>query len=706
MLIFVKRYVILFFIISISVSCNHSSNDDSISKSNELINETSPYLLQHAYNPVNWYPWNKKALDKAAQEQKLMIISIGFSSCHWCHVMEKESFSDTSVAELMNTHFVSIKVDKEERPDVDMTYMKAATLTLGGGGWPLNIIALPDGRPVYVSTYLSKEKWKSVLRGMIDTFLKEPGKLNQYADYLAKGMMEEYAVFNTNFADTTFVLKDYEQACLDMIDKIDWQVGGLAGASNKFPMPAVITLLFEYTNHHKSLKATSALQVWLKNMARGGIFDQLGGGFSRYATDPNWTVPHFEKMLYDNAQLLAVYSNAYRVYGDEEFRSVAEMISEFLEKELLDSSGGYYSSIDSESGEGEGKFYVWETTDFNNAVGVDSVVMDYFGITSRGNFEGANVLTRRVEFNELSKKYHQPIGEIKQKIEKASEKLLKIRESRESPRKDDKIITSWNAWMILGYLEAYESFGDIAYLEKAKRTANFIWKYQKSKDQIHRVYKNGKTGNTGLLDDYANVGLAYIKLYEHTFEIDWLHRANEVLLMIETNFKSDMSGLYNYSPIQESQLIVENIEVLDDVMASSNSQLALAKFYLGKITGKAALINESKKMLIAIKQKAASTPVFYANWLRLFGAFTHDFYEVAIVGNGCHDLSKDFVRMYNPYKIMLGGVTDDSLEILNDKLVPDKTLIYVCSEGYCKYPVSNVTDAFALMKIKNNVGAR
>ena len=269
-------------------------------------------------------------------------------------------------------------------------------------------------------------------------------------------------------------------------------------------------------------------------MARGGIFDQLGGGFSRYATDPTWTIPHFEKMLYDNTQLLSVYSNGYRVFKDEEFRTVAEKIGNFLEEELLDNSGGYYSSIDSESGNGEGEFYIWNATDFENIAGADPVLQDYYGITSNGNFEGSNVLTRHVELNDLSKKYNQPADEIKRKIEEASEKLLKSRQSREHPRKDDKIITSWNALMIIGYLDAYESFGDEVYLTRAKRTAEFIWKNQNSNGQIYRVYKNGKAVQAGLLDDYANVILAFIKLYENTFDITWLNRATEAMDMIET----------------------------------------------------------------------------------------------------------------------------------------------------------------------------
>ncbi len=698
MQIFLKRYVVVSLIIVVSISCGKRSSIDSAPKHNELINEVSPYLLQHAYNPVDWYPWSPKALDKARQEQKLMIISIGFSSCHWCHVMEKETFSDTAVANLMNTHFVSIKVDKEERPDVDMTYMKAANLTLGGGGWPLNIVALPDGRPIYVNTYLPKDKWMSTLQGLVKAYENDRESLTQYADHLAKGVKDEYSVLNTDFADTTFLLKDYKKACLDVLAKIDTEVGGLTSDAEKFPMPSIMNLLLEYSVSHQDAKTKVILQTWLKKMARGGIFDQLGGGFSRYATDPAWTIPHFEKMLYDNAQLLSVYSNGYRIFKDEEFRHVAEMISNFLERELLDNSGGYYSSIDSESGKGEGEYYIWKASDFESIVGADPVLKDYYGITPNGNFEGSNVLTRHVELNDLSKKYNQPTEEIKRKISDASEKLLKSRQSREYPRKDDKIITSWNALMIIGYLDAYESLGGEAYLTRAKRTAEFIWKNQNSNGQISRVYKNGKAVNAGLLDDYANVILAFIKLYENTFDITWLNRANEVMEMVEKNFKLDYSSLYHYSPKSESQLIVENIDTLDDVMAASNSQLALAKFYLGKIKGEEILINQSKEMLITVKQKAAASPVFYSNWLRLFGAFTHDFYEVAIVGNSCNDISNEFLKTYYPYKVMLGGKTDETLEILHDKLVADKTLIYVCSDGFCKYPVNSVADAFVLMK--------
>jgi uncharacterized protein YyaL (SSP411 family) len=692
------RLQLLFFLVLLAVSCNSDRSSNSSPSPNHLINETSPYLLQHVYNPVDWYPWGDEALNKAKNENKMLVISIGFSSCHWCHVMEKETFSNDSVANLMNKNFVSIKVDKEERPDVDMTYMKAANLTLGGGGWPLNIVALPDGRPVFINTYLPKENWMSALQQMVSAYQSDKQKMVEYADYLAKGMAEEFTLFDFKNNDANFSLDDYQKACLSISESIDKQSGGLLGTDTKFPTPSILNLLLQNYFDHPDEELKAIILNWLYAMARGGIYDQLGGGFSRYSTDKNWTVPHFEKMLYDNAQLLSIYSKAYQVFKEEEFRNVITEISSFVKEELKSPSGGFYSSIDSESDGEEGKYYAWSFDEFKNAVGNDPIVIEYFGISEGGNFENKNVITRRVAVNDLSNKYLLSLQEIESKIEESEQKLLDVRKKRKRPSIDDKIITSWNALAIIGFIDAFQATGESAYLSDALQIADFIVKNQINKNQIIRINKNGKSSSDGLLDDYSNTLLAFIQLYQSTFDFNWLKHAEEVLRLTENNFEKVFTGLYSYSPKSGSKLIVENYEILDDALASSNSQLAWAKFYLGKINGNTSLVEESKKMLVALKQQVLEEPVFYSNWARLIGALTSHFYEVAIVGKDCDELKNSFLKEYYPYKVTLGGKKDNELETLNGKLVMDKTLIYVCTDGYCKYPVSKIEDAYSLME--------
>ena len=426
---------------------------------NKLANETSPYLLQHANNPVNWYPWGNEALEKARAENKLIIISIGYAACHWCHVMEHESFEDTSVAQLMNDSYISIKVDREERPDIDQIYMDAAYLLTGRGGWPLNVIALPDGRPVYAGTYFRKNDWTKILLYFKDLYQKEPDTFDQEAGKLTNAM-KEMKVPGIDDKSSSFTKNEIEDSFRKIISIIDFSLGGTNGAP-KFPMPNIHQFLLTYYFHTEDQKAIEAVKITLDNMANGGIYDHIGGGFARYSTDETWKVPHFEKMLYDNGQLVSLFSNAYKITGDETYKKVVYETLEFIKRELTDESGGFYSSLDADSEGEEGKYYVWDKKEIDNLLGNSSELFcDYYSVSSIGNWEGNNILFINQKREDLLKKY-QISEEVFNKTISSSKKILfDVRNKRVKPGLDDKILTSWNALMLRGYVDAYLAFGE------------------------------------------------------------------------------------------------------------------------------------------------------------------------------------------------------------------------------------------------------
>jgi uncharacterized protein YyaL (SSP411 family) len=419
---------------------------------NKLANETSPYLLQHAGNPVDWYPWGNEALEKAKSENKLIIISIGYAACHWCHVMEHESFEDESIAQVMNDFYVSIKVDREERPDVDQIYMDAAYLITGRGGWPLNVIALPDGRPVFAGTYFRKDDWVRILLYFKDLYQKEPETFDREAGKLTDAM-KGIKIPGIQENISPFSKKEIEESFRKIISYIDFENGGTRGAP-KFPMPNIYELLLTYHFHTKDYQSLEAVNITLYKMANGGIYDHIGGGFARYSTDAMWKVPHFEKMLYDNAQLVSLYSNAYKIRKDELYKKVVYETLEFIETKLTDNSGGFYSSLDADSEGKEGKYYVWKKEEINELLGDRSELFcDYYSVTSIGNWEGTNILFITQKKEDLLKKYEineETFGRI---INESKKILFDERNKRVRPGLDDKILTSWNSLMIKGYVD-------------------------------------------------------------------------------------------------------------------------------------------------------------------------------------------------------------------------------------------------------------
>lgn len=685
-------------VILTSSSCGQTGDkktgEEKQSFSNHLIHESSPYLLMHAHNPVNWYPWGQEAFVKAKKENKPVIISIGYAACHWCHIMEKESYSDTAVARLMNENFVAIKVDREERPDVDQVYMNAAQLINGNGGWPLNAIALPDGRPIYAATYFPKKDWMSLLKQML-TFVKQnPEKAEQQAEAVAKGIRGSELV-KVNTSKPEYKLTDLNSVFNNWKKNIDFINGGNNGAP-KFPMPVGSQFLLQYYFLTKNEEALKAVKITLNKMAAGGIYDHVGGGFARYSTDAVWKVPHFEKMLYDNAQLTSLYASAYQLTKDPLYKNVVYETLEFIGRQLTSPEGGFYSSLDADSDGEEGRFYVWTKDEIKKILGDDAALaIDYFNVTEKGNWEGGkNILYQSGDDNTIAKKFNITSLELSKRITGVKKILLAERAKRIRPGLDDKILTEWNALMIKGYTDAYRVFGEQRFLDAALKNAAFILKNAQSNDnRLNRNFKNGKSSINAFLDDYAFTIDAFIALYQSTFDEKWLKEAHHLLEYTLAHFYDAKSGMFYYTSDKDPALIARKMEIADNVIPSSNSAMAKNLFMLGEYFYKDDYIHKASAMLNNVKQDAVNGNAYYANWDILMAWLAAEPFEVAIVGNDYASKRKEIDTHYLPNIFLSGGNSEGSLSLLDGKLVPGKTTIYVCRNKSCKLPTTEVSKA-------------
>ena len=691
-------YRVLIFIFCLTFSSCDAQDEKSIKQNhaytNALIHESSPYLLQHAHNPVNWYPWSDDVLQKAKAENKLVIISIGYAACHWCHVMEHESFENIEVAKYMNDNFVCIKVDREERPDVDQIYMTASQLISGSGGWPLNALALPSGKPFYAGTYFPKESWLKMLRYFVDAQANNPKQLVSQAEKITQGIRQtENIVFSNQSSVATF--DEINKTVNGWKNKWDLEKGG-ENKAPKFPMPSNWEYLLEYNNLTQNKDALKAITVTLDNMARGGIYDQLGGGFARYSTDMDWKAPHFEKMLYDNAQLVTLYSHAYQRLQNPLYKKVVTETLEFIETDLSANNGGFYSSLDADSEGEEGKYYVWSYDEIEQILNNNApLFIDYYNIEKTGNWEhGNNILLRKDNEKKLIKKYNLTAVEIEQKIAIAKKIVLKVRSQRIKPRLDDKSLTAWNALMIKGYLDAYRAFGEKEYKNKALKCANFLVEKMLGKDgELKRNFKNKKASIHGLLDDYAFTISAFISLYQATFDEKWLSQAKQLNEYVLVNFYDKKSGMFFYTHQEHSNLIARKMEVSDNVIPASNSEMAKNLLKLSLYFNDTSYYSISKQMLMNVQDNIRKNVRYYSNWGSLELQFIQAPFEIAIVGKNAQKVRAEFQQNYMPNAIFLGGKTEGNLPLLQNKLAPGSTTIYVCRNKICNLPTTDVTEA-------------
>jgi len=664
---------------------------------NALINSTSPYLLQHAHNPVNWQWWSEEIIKQAKEENKLILVSIGYAACHWCHVMEHESFEDEQVAEVMNENFICIKVDREERPDVDHFYMTAVQLMRQQGGWPLNVIAMPDGRPVWGGTYFPKEMWLKNLAAVSDFRRQNPDQIEQYAKDLQNGIRQVSLIEPKDEVPVNLGL--LEHAVQKWKGKFDMQKGGRWGQP-KFPMPVNHEFLLYYGFMTKDETVLDFVKVTLEEMARGGIYDQVGGGFARYSVDNKWKVPHFEKMLYDNGQLISLYSKGFLYFNQEEFKTVVYETVEFITRELTDDSGAFYSSLDADSEGEEGKFYVWKAAEIKNILEEDyDLFAEYFNVNSNGFWEQGNyILLRSNSEKEFARAKNMSPGQLDKKVNMWKQKLLKARANRVRPGLDDKTLASWNALVLQGLADAYLAFHDEYFLDLAKRNAGFLTENMIRGDgKMFHNWKNGKSSVDGFLEDYALTIQSLLSLFEITGEEILLNDAIKLLSYTLNNFFDEESGLFYFAEKTGSAILTNHFQNEDNVVPAANSVMANNLYKLYLILGEPKYKSYAQNMLKRVTSDFESYPMAYSNWGTLMLKMTVPFYEIAVCGADAKKQVQQLQSAYKPNFLWVFSEDKSNVPVLKDRFVKGKTLIYVCREGVCRLPVEKVSEAIELM---------
>ena len=670
---------------------------------NNLTNETSPYLLQHAHNPVDWHAWNSKSLRLAKSQNKLLLISVGYAACHWCHVMEQESFEDVLVAQVMNKNFVNVKVDREERPDVDQVYMNAVQLITGHGGWPMNVIALPDGRPVWGGTYFKKEQWISALTQISKLYSEKPEKLYDYANKLEAGI-KSIDLINLNTDAPVFKTEFINESIKKWSRQFDFVDGGINRAP-KFMMPNNYHFLLRFAHQNKDKRLLNFVNVTLKKMAYGGVFDQIGGGFSRYSVDTKWHIPHFEKMLYDNGQLVSLYCDAYLLTKNELYKEVVVKTLEYIKRDMTNENGAFYSSLDADSHNSdgnleEGAFYVWKKEELKSLLQDDfNLFSDYYNINDYGLCEHNNyVLIRKDDDDAIIKKYNITKPQLTQKINSWRKILLKERDKRPKPRLDDKTLTSWNAIMLKAFVDAYRLFGTKDYLETAEKNATFILNKQlRENGGLYHTYKNKISNINGYLEDYATTIDAFLALYENTLNKTWIISARNLANYTFDHFFDEKSNMFFFTSNEDDALISRNIEYRDNVIPASNSIMAKNLFKLSHYFDNAYFKNTAITMLNNVKPEMKEYPSGYSNWFDLMLNYTSPFYEVAVIGKDASTKVSELNKFYIPNKLIAGSTSENNLPLLENRFIPNKTFIYVCVNNTCKLPVSNVENAIKLL---------
>lgn len=669
---------------------------------NELHKETSPYLLQHQNNPIHWKSWNPEALKLAQTQNKLLLISVGYSACHWCHVMEHESFEDAQVAELMNQKYVSIKVDREEHPDVDAVYMKAVQLMTRQGGWPLNVVALPDGRPVWGGTYFRKENWLSALEQLAEIWQSEPQKMVDYADNLGKALE---SLGNLSLQP----LRDYsdflQNALVNWSKSFDWEFGGYSRAP-KFMMPTNYRFLMRYAYQNQDHQLLEYVNLTLTKMAYGGVFDVLAGGFCRYSVDVKWHVPHFEKMLYDNGQLVSLYSDAYRLTKNPLYKVVVEKTLDFVGAEWLTAEGGFYSAWDADSlnakgTKEEGAFYVWTKPALQNIFQEEfELFVAIFNINEYGYWEHGNyVLIQDKPLEQIALDFGVSIEELAQKKRSFEQTLYKLRENRAKPALDDKMLTSWNAMMARGYVDAYKAFQNPEYLEIAQKNIHFIkTRLMGEESNLYRTYKNGQAKINGFLEDYAFVMDALIGLYEVSADESYLYEAKQLADYVLDKFYNPQKALFRFKSVDDAALVVDNYEIEDNVIDSSNSVMAGNLYKLSVYFGLMHYRDIAERMVELVVSNI-DYPSAFSNWLNVLLHFDSAQRELSVVGSGALDSLKIIHQHYLPHVIISASEVQTKLPVLEGRFSEEILHYFICQNRVCGLPLQNLNEVLSQIKI-------
>ena len=668
---------------------------------NNLIHETSPYLLQHAHNPVQWNSWNKETLTKAKAENKPIFLSIGYSSCHWCHVMAHESFENEEIAKIMNEHFINIKVDREERPDIDDIYQKACQIATGQGGWPLSVFLTPDQKPFYVGTYFpildsyGRPGFGSILKQLAQSWKEKPNDIKTSAENFLQNLQK---------TETTKISSKLEKSILDeaavnLLQMADQTFGGF-GKAPKFPNSANISFLFRYAKLSGISKFNDIALKTLKKMANGGIFDQIGGGFHRYSTDQMWLVPHFEKMLYDNALIPINYVEAYQITKDDFYLGVVRKTLDYVLREMTSSEGGFYSAQDADSEGEEGKFFVWKKSEIKEILGSDADVFClYYDVTDGGNWEGNSILCNNVSLTTVAFQFGMSEDKVKETIDICSKKLLEVRSKRIHPGLDDKILTSWNALMITALAKGFRVTNEDLYLKTAEKCIAFIENKLIKDGKLLRTYKNGTAKIQGYLEDYAYFANAILDIFEINPESKYLQRAKHLGNYLIEHFWDSEHNTFFMTADNHEKLIIRPKNNYDLSLPSGNSVAANLLLKLYHLTQDKKFLEISTKIMENQAQMAAENPFGFGNLLNTIFMYLEKPREITVLNLKNEKIIELLTKKFLPEAILVTVKNEDQLNDLSKfpfferKQFPnDKTTVFVCKDFSCSLPLESIPD--------------
>ncbi len=677
---------------------------------NKLQYETSPYLLQHADNPVDWHAWKPDVLEKARQEDKPILVSIGYSTCHWCHVMAHESFEDEQVAAYMNEHFINIKVDREERPDVDKIYMEACQAINGSGGWPLNCFLTPEGKPYFAGTYYppqpayQRPSWGQVLHRMAEAWANQRTVVEQQADKLLDAIQHtdrvflEVAELDTP-ASSVFNPVAIQEIYYNLREKFDTQEGGLGGAP-KFPGTMPLTWLLDYYHATGDAEALQHVEFSLQKMIRGGIYDQLGGGFARYATDRAWKIPHFEKMLYDNALLIGLLSATYQVTGKELYATIIRQTLDFVERELTHPEGGFYSALDADTEGEEGKYYVWEWDELREVLGDNTELFaDYYQLQEKGNWEGKNILWSTDDPVAVAAKYDTDETQLAAWLQSARTQLLARRDKRIRPGLDDKILLDWNALMITAYARAAKALDDDELRQRVllhlEVTLARFWEADEAR--LWHTYKEGKVQYRAFVNDYAYLIEALLEGYSLSFDTRYLDLCTTLTENCLRDFFDTEQKMFYFTSANQDDLPMRTSDIYDSAVPNGGSTMVHNLQRLAVYTNRPEWQNLADAILLKLHTAVGKYPTSFARWARAWLYRVYPGHEIAVVGEQAIKKARALQKYYLPAtEVMASEMSDDRFPLLADRYDPERTLFYVCRQYNCALPVTEVAEVLAI----------
>ncbi len=674
---------------------------------NKLINETSPYLLQHAHNPVDWYPWGEEALSKAKAEDKPILVSIGYAACHWCHVMERESFENEATAALMNAYFINVKIDREERPDLDHIYMDAVQAMTGSGGWPLNVFLTPDAKPFFGGTYFppiqafNRISWSDVLKNIHAAFVNKRSEIDVQSEKLTSHLTKanSFGANTIKNSDSIFNAENLQLIADKILENADTFWGGFGNAP-KFPQTFSIQYLLRHYHFTKDENSLKQAELSLQKMLEGGIYDQIGGGFSRYSTDEKWLAPHFEKMLYDNALLIGVLSEAYQLTKNDLYHKAIRQTFQFITTQMLHEEGCFYSALDADSEGVEGKYYTWSKQEIVGLLGDDAEIFClYFDVTEEGNWEHSNILWIQESISDFCKKNNIEEGVLVETLESCKNKLLETRSLRIAPSLDDKIILGWNALMITASCKAFAATGEDSYKSLAENCVVFLEnKLQNNLGHWYHTYKNDITKIPAFLDDYSYLIQAYIHLQEITGNKNYLLKAKQITEFVIENFSDEDQCFFYFTPNNQTDVIIRKKEIYDGATPSGNAVMAWNLQYLSVVFDKLEWRLRVQQKLEHIGNAIVKHPTSFGVWASLLQLAIQGVNELIILGTNCTEEIKLLLHYYIPNKILQSSTEqDDFFPLLKNKSVGERVMYYNCKDFFCKKVTFDVVELIQLL---------